>query len=107
MYAGTCERILLLFQAGEVFSMYVTLICGLVGVLVRKFKVPSAAIVLGFVLGSIMEANLRRALIITSGSYMKAFTNSPLSTVLLLLACLSIFWTMFRNIKENLKPKAE
>ncbi len=45
--------------------MYVALVCGLIGVLLRKFKVPSAAIVLGFVLGEIMEANLRRGLIIS------------------------------------------
>jgi putative tricarboxylic transport membrane protein len=85
--------------AGEVFSMYVALVCGLIGVLLRKFKVPSAAIVLGFVLGEIMEANLRRGLIISLGSYWGCFTNSPLSTVLMALSLISIGSALYSNLK--------
>lgn len=85
--------------SGEVFSMYVALVCGLLGLLMRKFHVPSAAIVLGFVLGEIMEANLRRGLIISRGSYFGAFTNSPLSTVLLAFALISILTALYSNLR--------
>jgi putative tricarboxylic transport membrane protein len=77
----------------------VALVCGLIGVLLRKFKVPSAAIVLGFVLGEIMEANLRRGLIISLGSYWGCFTNSPLSTVLMALSLISIGSALYSNLK--------
>ncbi len=87
--------------SGEVFSMYVCLFCGLLGVILRKFEIPSAAIVLGFVLGEIMEANLRRALIISLGSYWHAFTNSAISSVLLLFSVGSILLALVNNIKKG------
>ena len=92
--------------SGEVFSMYVALACGLIGVVMRKFKVPSAAIVLGFVLGEIMEANLRRGLIISLGSYMKCFTNSPLSSVLMAFSLFSIGAALYTNLKKSRKKQA-
>ncbi|HSK68688.1 MAG TPA: tripartite tricarboxylate transporter permease [Candidatus Limnocylindria bacterium] len=85
--------------SGEVFSMYIALIVGILGVVMRKFNVPSAAIVLGFVLGKIMEANLRRALIISRGSYFRAFSNSPLSSILLILAVASILTALYSNLR--------
>ncbi len=85
--------------SSEVFSLYVALACGLIGMLMRKFNVPSAAIVLGFVLGEIMEANLRRGLIISRGSYFGAFTNSPLSSILLILAVASILTALYSNLR--------
>ncbi|MBR6114335.1 MAG: tripartite tricarboxylate transporter permease [Oscillospiraceae bacterium] len=87
--------------SGEVFSMYIALACGLIGVILRKFEIPSAAVVLGFVLGSIMEANLRRALIISLGSYWHAFTNSTLSSVLLLFSVASIVMALVNNIRKG------
>ncbi|MBQ4473893.1 MAG: tripartite tricarboxylate transporter permease [Lachnospiraceae bacterium] len=87
--------------SGEIFSLYVALACGLIGVIMRKFEIPSAAIVLGFVLGSIMEANLRRALIISLGSYWKAFTNSALSSILLIISIASIVMALVNNIRKG------
>lgn len=87
--------------SGEIFSLYVTLFIGLLGVILRKFEIPSAAIVLGFVLGEIMEANLRRAMIISLGSYWGAFTNSALSSILLLIAVVSIVLSLVNNIKKG------
>jgi putative tricarboxylic transport membrane protein len=91
--------------SGDIFSMYVALACAMIGVILRKFKVPSAAIVLGFVLGTIMEANLRRGLIITIGNYWDTFTNSTLSSVLLVLALVSIVSAIYPNYKDSQKKK--
>ncbi|MBR1757543.1 MAG: tripartite tricarboxylate transporter permease [Lachnospiraceae bacterium] len=87
--------------SGEIFSMYVALVCGLIGVFFRKFELPSAAVVLGFVLGEIMEANLRRALIISLGSYWHAFTNSALSSILLLISLGAIVLALVNNIRKG------
>ncbi|MHC1787462.1 MAG: tripartite tricarboxylate transporter permease [Christensenellales bacterium] len=85
--------------SSEIFSMYVALACGLLGMLLRKFNIPSAAIVLGFVLGEIMEANLRRGLIISRGSYFGAFTSSPLSIILLVISLASILTALYSNLR--------
>ncbi len=87
--------------SGEIFSLYVTLAVGLLGVVLRKFQIPSAAIVLGFVLGEIMESSLRRALIISLGSYWGALTNSTLSTVLLVISVISIVISLRNNVKKK------
>jgi putative tricarboxylic transport membrane protein len=58
---------------------------GLVGFLLRKQGVPMAPLILGFVLGDMMEQNLRRALSITNGE-LGILVESPISKGLWILA---------------------
>jgi putative tricarboxylic transport membrane protein len=51
---------------------------GVAGYLLRKQGVPMAPLILGFVLGDLMEQNLRRALSITNGEADILF-ESPIS----------------------------
>ncbi len=51
---------------------------GVVGYLLRKQGVPMAPLILGFVLGDLMEQNLRRALSITNGE-LGILVESPIS----------------------------
>ena len=51
---------------------------GVVGYLLRKCEVPMAPLILGFVLGDLMEQNLRRALSITNGE-LGILVESPIS----------------------------
>lgn len=52
---------------GTNFDLYLVVIIGLVGYFFRKLDVPLAPLVLGVVLGNLMEQNLRRALSISNG----------------------------------------
>ncbi len=49
------------------FDLLLMAVFGVVGFLLRKQGVPMAPLILGFVLGDMMEQNLRRALSITNG----------------------------------------
>lgn len=91
--------------SGEVFSMGVALLFGLMGVILRRYGIPHTAVVLGFVLGFIMEANLRRALIVSEGNYLGVIFNSKISGILLILAILSVIFTLIRNIMNSRKEK--
>lgn len=91
--------------SGEIFDVEVALVCGLIGLAMRKGKLPHAATVLGFVLGVIMETNLRRALIVSRGSYMGVFLNSGISSVLLAIAALSVLWALVRPFYGTVKAK--
>jgi putative tricarboxylic transport membrane protein len=51
------------------FDLMLMAVLGLVGYLLRKQGVPMAPLILGFVLGDLMEQNLRRALSITNGEF--------------------------------------
>lgn len=52
---------------GTTFDLVLMVIIGIIGYFLRKFNVPMAPLVLGVVLGDMMEQNLRRALSITNG----------------------------------------
>ncbi|MBV1758718.1 MAG: tripartite tricarboxylate transporter permease [Dethiosulfatibacter sp.] len=87
--------------SGELFSIGVTLAFGVVGVLLRKMEIPHTAVVLGFVLGFLMEANLRRGLIISEGSFWGVATASPISSVLLAFAVFSVGFAFVRGLRMS------
>lgn len=71
------------------FDLTLMAIFGIIGYLLRKQGVPMAPLILGFVLGDIMEQNLRRALAITNGD-VGILVESPISISLWVLAVLML-----------------
>tara|TARA_R110000751_G_scaffold17465_1_gene54075 strand:+ start:1421 stop:1747 length:327 start_codon:yes stop_codon:yes gene_type:complete len=51
----------------DLFAIYLMLVIGVFGYLLRKLGFSLAPVVLGYVLGGLMEQNLRRALSISGG----------------------------------------
>ncbi len=72
------------------FDLGILLLFGLVGVFFAKGNMPSAPLVLGFILGPIVESNLRRGLILSGGDFTTFFTR-PLSAVFLALTIAVMF----------------
>lgn len=66
------------------FDIWVLLACGLMGYLLQKIGIMPAPIILGFVLGPILEDNFRRALIMSGGDWTTFFTR-PISLALMLI----------------------
>jgi putative tricarboxylic transport membrane protein len=71
--------------ASNVFDIYVMIAFGVLGYLMRKLGYEPAPLVLAFVLGPMMENNLRKALIVSDGSFW-TFLERPISLVCLVLA---------------------
>lgn len=71
------------------FDLVMMAAFGVVGYLLRKQGVPMAPLILGFVLGDMMEQNLRRALSISDGEVGILF-ESPIAIVLWVLSVLMI-----------------
>ncbi len=67
------------------FDVFVTVIAGIMGVLFMKTGCEGAPLLLGFVLGPMMEENFRRSLLLSRGDFTVFFTR-PLSLSLLLAA---------------------
>jgi putative tricarboxylic transport membrane protein len=61
------------------------IVFGLLGWVLRKLDVPLVPIILGVLLGNLMESNLRRALTISDGDWTALFA-SPLSITLWTIA---------------------
>jgi putative tricarboxylic transport membrane protein len=70
--------------SSSVFDIYVMIAFGALGYLMRKLGYEPAPLVLALVLGPLMENNLRKALILSDGSF-GIFVERPIS-----LACLVI-----------------
>jgi putative tricarboxylic transport membrane protein len=71
--------------AGRLFDVYVMLAFGIIGFFLRSFGYPMAPLVLGIVLGDLLEKNLRRALILSDGDLAPFFTRPISGTVAALI----------------------
>jgi putative tricarboxylic transport membrane protein len=80
--------------AGRLFDIYVMLAFGLAGFVLRHFNYPVAPLVLGLVLGDLLEKNLRRALVLSDGSLVPFFTR-PISACVAALIFATIGWKLF------------
>lgn len=69
----------------NIFDLYVMAAFGLLGYLLAKLDCEPAPLLLGFILGPMIEENLRRAMLISRGDAM-VFLERPISAGLLLAA---------------------
>jgi putative tricarboxylic transport membrane protein len=67
--------------SARLFDVWTMLAFGLIGFAMRTFNYPMAPLVLGIVLGDLMEKNLRRGLVLSDGSLEPFFTR-PISAVM-------------------------
>ncbi|TRZ84195.1 tripartite tricarboxylate transporter permease [bacterium] len=82
-----------------VFDIWVALIFGVVGYLMRKLGFPMAPMVLATVLAQMLESSFQQSLLISQGSFL-IFFNRPIAAVFMVLAFLSIgrgIWLEFRE----------
>jgi putative tricarboxylic transport membrane protein len=74
-------------SSNNVFDVYVMIAFGILGYLMRKVGYEPAPLVLAFVLGPMLENNLRKALILSQGE-LATFVSRPISATCLALAAL-------------------
>ena len=92
----------------QLFDCYSLLFFGFVGYLLEKGKYPMTPLILGFVLGNIMELNLRSSLSYSMGDYSVFFTR-PMSCTFLVLAAVSIvinLYVVYRSRKKDAQKKS-
>lgn len=66
----------------QVFDVYAVIIFGVVGFLMNKLGYPPAPLLLGFILGPMMEEHFKRSLLMSRGD-LAIFWERPISAVLL------------------------
>jgi putative tricarboxylic transport membrane protein len=82
------------------FDVYMTAAFAVVGYLFYKLSCEPAPLLLGFILGPMMEENLRRALLLSRGDWGTFFVR-PLSAGLLIAAALMIVIVLLPSIKNK------
>ena len=98
---------ILLFCAIGVYSInnapmdvLFTAFFGLVGLVVLKLRCEPAPLLLGYVIGPLMEENLRRSLLLSRGEW-SVFVTRPISAGLLALAALLLILTILPSIRAG------
>ncbi len=81
------------------FDIIITLVFGVLGYFLDKMQYSPAPIVLGIILGNMIDENFRRALLVSSGSY-SIFITRPISALFFVI----ILWTILRQFMKR-KPK--
>jgi putative tricarboxylic transport membrane protein len=86
------------------FDVWVALVFGVIGYVMRKFRFPMAPLVLASVLAQMLETSLSQSLVISRGSPLIFFTR-PIAAVFMALAILSIIRGFWVQIKYG-RPEA-
>ena len=90
----------------NIFNLYLMLPVGIISYFLIEMGYPIAPLVIGVILGPMADENLRRALMVSQGSFMPVFTR-PVALILFLV----IVWTVvsqfaiFRSFKDKLFEK--
>jgi len=71
------------------FDLYMLLVFGALGFLMRIFSFPAPPFILAFILGGMMEQSFRQSMTISNGN-LSIFVNSPLPLSLIIIAFLSL-----------------
>ncbi|MFI2432736.1 tripartite tricarboxylate transporter permease [Streptomyces sp. NPDC018693] len=96
-------------QSFSTFDLWLLVAFGALGFLMRANDFPAAPLILGLILGGLMEKSMRQALLISDGSF-STFVTKPISGVLLALAVLSMAtpllgaWRRARRARQVTAP---
>lgn len=81
----------------NVFDIWLTLIFGAMGYLMRLYRFEPAPLLIGFVLGPMMEEQLLRALLLSQGNVM-VFIERPISATLIAVTALVLLWSALSGL---------
>jgi putative tricarboxylic transport membrane protein len=90
--------------SSNTFDIYSMIFFGIVGYVLRKLEYDIAPLVFAFVLGPMLETNLRQSLILSDGSFL-IFLSRPISAVCIIIALVLLFTALvpqFRKKRETL-----
>lgn len=89
----------------SMFDVYVAIIFGVVGYFMLLLRYPAAPLLLGFILGPMIEEHFRRAMLMGRGDF-AVFVQSPISAVFLGVATLLLIASAIRVFRARARPAA-
>ena len=84
----------------SLLDVWVAIVAGFIGVLLRYANVPSAPIVIGFILGPTLEASFRQSLILTKSQPLRFFESS-IACVFFALTVLVVCWPIIASYRQR------
>jgi len=77
----------------SVFDLKVAIAFGLLGFIMQRYRYPVAPMVLGLILGPLVEDRLRQSLVMSQGNWL-IFITRPVSALLLILTAFSLLFAV-------------
>lgn len=89
----------------SIFDIMLVGVLGLVGYAMKELDFEPAPLLIAFVLGPLLEENLRRALLIARGDFFALFSR-PISAVLLSITIVLVLWAIWSSVMRVRKRRA-
>ena len=86
----------------DMHDVWLMLVFGIVGYLMRKLDYPMAPAVLAIVLGPLAETSLRQSLLMSSGSF-DIFFSRPISGVIMVIAVILLFMPLINTFNSIMR----
>ena len=88
----------------SVFDVGIIIVFGILGFIMEKIDIPLPPMILGLILGPMIEENLRVGLIKTDGNFIP-FISRPISVFLFLMIILMYFWEPIVKLLKKTRGK--
>lgn len=86
----------------NVFEVWIMIGAGIIGFFLKGFGISAGPIILGLILGPLVEANFRAALELSDGD-VSIFVTDPLSAIILAITLVLIAWPFLKNFRSHKK----
>lgn len=88
------------------FDIYSVAVLGVIGYLLMVLRFEPAPLLLGYILGPLLEEYMRRAMLISRGDAM-VFLQRPISATLLVITAALLLWAIWSTVRSSLRAKQE
>lgn len=89
----------------SVTDLYILVIFGILGLIMKLLAFPMAPLILAAIVGSDMEQNFRKSLIVSNNNVGDIFIGSPICIILTLMTLLALFYPLILKGVKRLKIK--
>ena len=81
-------------------DIYITALFGVLGYLFLRLELEPAPLILGFILGPMLEENFRRALLLSRGNF-ATFVTRPISATLVAVMAAFLLWQVIAYVRQT------
>jgi len=85
-------------------DVFITVAFGALGYLFMRLEMDPSPLMLGFILGPMLEENFRRSMLLSRGSF-EVFINRPISGTLISLIAAFVLWQIFVFFRQRGRAK--
>lgn len=86
----------------SIHEVYQVIVLGLLGYCIRVLGFPAIPMLLGFILGPMMEEHFKRSMTLSRGNF-EVFLTRPISATLLALVLAILVWVLWSSLRRSFK----